>query len=462
MPTHDLRADADELARAALDAVEPAAAVRRHVHREGDVLVVANRRYDLRDYERVFVLGGGKAAVPMTAAVADTLGSRLAEGVVVTKYGHTCGQAVSGFRLRPEAQPEGFQVIEAGHPVPDENSVRGAQAVADLARRATEHDLVICLISGGGSALLTLPAPGLSLTDLQALTGELLRSGATINEMNTVRKHCSGIKGGQLARLVAPATLVTLVLSDVVGDPLDVIASGPTVPDPTTVADARAVLERYGAPGDLQSQGFEFLETPKPGDPAFERVQHVVVGSNRLAALAAVERARQLGFNALLLSTYVEGEAREVARVAAALAKGVRVHGDPLPPPACLVWGGETTVTIRGEGKGGRNQELALAAALALDGWPGTLVMALATDGTDGPTDAAGAVVTGETVARARAQGLDPRVALAANDSYPFFEALGDLIRTGPTGTNVNDLLFILTAEISCPDSGCSADRRRA
>jgi glycerate 2-kinase len=448
MPTHNLRADADELARAALAAVEPAAAVHRHVRRAGDVLVVANRRYDLRDYERVFVLGGGKAAVPMVTAVADTLGSRLAEGVVVTKYGHTRGQAVSGFRLRPEAQPEGFQVIEAGHPVPDENSVRGAQALADLARRATEHDLVICLISGGGSALLTLPAPGLSLADLQALTGGLLRSGATINEINTVRKHCSGIKGGQLARLVAPATLVTLVLSDVVGDPLDVIASGPTVPDPTTVADARAVLERYGDPWDLQqSQEFEFLETPKPGDPAFERVQHVIVGSNRLAALAAVERARQLGFNALLLSTYVEGEAREVARVAAALAKGMRVHGDPLPPPACLVWGGETTVTIRGEGKGGRNQELALAAALALDGWPGTLVMALATDGTDGPTDAAGAIVTGETVARARARGLDPRVALAANDSYPFFEALGDLIRTGPTGTNVNDLLFVLVAD---------------
>jgi glycerate 2-kinase len=454
MPTHDLRADADELARAALDAVEPAAAVHRHVRREGDVLVVANRRYDLRDYERVFVLGGGKAAVPMTAAIADILGNRLTAGVVVTKYGHATDI---------QYPASSIQTLEAGHPVPDENSVRGAEALADLARRATEQDLVICLISGGGSALLTLPAPGLSLADLQALTGGLLRSGATINEINTVRKHCSGIKGGQLARLVAPATLVTLVLSDVVGDPLDVIASGPTVPDPTTVADARAVLERYGAPWDLsESQGFEFLETPKPGDPAFERVQHVVVGSNRLAALAAVERARQLGFNALLLSTYVEGEAREVARVAAALAKGVRVHGDPLPPPACLVWGGETTVTIRGEGKGGRNQELALAAALALDGWAGTVVMALATDGTDGPTDAAGAVVTGETVARARARGLDPRVALAANDSYPFFEALGDLIRTGPTGTNVNDLLFILTAGISFPDSGCSVGRRRA
>lgn len=442
MPTRDLRADAGKLQQAALEAVEPAAAIRRHVRREGDVLTVADRRYDLRHHERVFVVGGGKAAVPMAAAIADILGPRLTEGVVVTKYGHVSGT---------QHPVSSIQVLEAGHPVPDEQSVRGAQAVADLSSRATERDLVICLISGGGSALLTLPVPGLHLAGLQALTGALLRSGATINEMNTVRKHCSRIKGGQLARLVAPATLVTLILSDVVGDPLDVIASGPTVPDPTTVADAQAVLERYGIQSLPPSQGgIErelFQETPKPGDPAFERVQHLVVGSNRLAALAAVEQARQLGFNVLLLSTYIEGEAREVARVAAALAKGVRAHGDPLPPPACLVWGGETTVTVHGEGKGGRNQELALAAALALDGWPGMLVMALATDGTDGPTDAAGAVVTGETVARAWSQGLDPWAALKANDSYHFLDALGDLLRTGPTGTNVNDLLFILVAD---------------
>jgi len=453
----DLRAVATELERSALAAVEPAAAVHRHVRREGDVLSVADRDYDLRDYERVFVVGGGKAAVPMTTAITDILGERLSEGVIVTKYGHAATPLIppTGGRADTQHPVSGIQhpasstqILEAGHPVPDENSVRGAQAIAACAARATEHDLGLCLISGGGSALLTLPVPGLTLSDLQALTGALLRSGATINELNTVRKHCSRIKGGNLARLVAPATLVTLVLSDVVGDPLDVIASGPTVPDPTTVADAQAVLERYGNPwGFPKPQGFYLQETPKPGDPAFERVQHVVVGSNRLAALAAVDKARQLGFNALLLSTYVEGEAREVARVAAALAKGAHTHGDPLSPPACLVWGGETTVTIRGKGKGGRNQELALAAALALEGWPGVLVMALATDGTDGPTDGAGAVVTGETVTRARTLGLDPQAALEANDSYPFFDALGDLIRTGPTGTNVNDLLFILTAD---------------
>ena len=434
MPCGDLRVDADELKRVALAAVDPAAAVRRHVRREGDVLVVAHRRYKLDEYERVFVIGFGKAAVPMTTAVAGTLGDRLTTGVVVTKYGHG--------EISQSATKSPIVLIEAGHPVPDENSARGAQAVADLVDQATERDLVICLISGGGSALLTLPMPGLDLADLQALTGALLRSGATINELNTVRKHWSRIKGGNLARLAAPATLVTLILSDVVGDPLDVIASGPTVPDPATVADAQAVLERHGIHTPVP-----FQETPKPGDPVFGRVQNVVVGSNRQAALAAVEAARQLGINALLLGTFVEGEAREVAKVAAALAKGVRAHGEPLQPPACLVWGGETTVTIRGKGKGGRNQELALAAALALEGWPGMLLMALATDGTDGPTDAAGAVVTGETVARARAMGLDPWAALEENDSYAFFDALGDLIFTGPTGTNVNDLLFILVGE---------------
>ena len=440
MTNLDLQAAARQLQQAALTAVEPAAAVRRHIQREGNVLAIAGRRYDLRDYERVFVVGGGKAAAPMLAAITEILNDRLTEATIVTKYGHT----IPNPQFPNSPIP---QIIEAGHPVPDENSVRGAQAVADW-RPGDGARPGLCLISGGASALLTLPAPGLALADLQSLTGALLRSGATINELNTVRKHLSRIKGGNLARLAAPATLVTLILSDVVGDPLDVIASGPTVPDPTTVADAREVLARHGNPwGFGKPQGFEFQETPKPGDPIFEDAQHVVIGSNRLAALAAVEKARQLGFNTLLLSTYVEGEAREVARVAAALAKGMRAHADPLPPPACLVWGGETTVTMRGEGKGGRNQELALAAALALDGWPGILMMALATDGTDGPTDGAGAVVTGETVARARALGLDARSALEANDSYPFFDALGDLLRTGPTGTNVNDLLFTLVGD---------------
>lgn len=432
-----------KLQRAALDAVDPMTAMRRHVCREGNALVVDERRYRLDDWQRVFVVGGGKAAVLMGAAIADILGERLDQGVLVTKYGY--GGDNDSISSAFDLSDSHIQVVEAGHPVPDENSVRGAQAVADLVSRATAEDLVICLISGGGSSLLTLPVPSLTLGDLQALTDALLRSGATIDEINTVRKHLSRIKGGNLARLAAPASVITCILSDVVGDPLDVIASGPTVPDTTTVADARAVLGRYDIDDDERLSSLR--ETPKPGDAIFDHVQHVVIGSNRQAATAAVEEARELGFKALLLSTYVEGEAREVAKVAAGLAKGVRMHGDPVSPPACLVWGGETTVTVRGEGKGGRNQELALSAALALEGWQQVLIAALATDGTDGPTDAAGAVVTGDTVGHARELGLDPRAALEANDSYHFFEALDGLIHTGPTGTNVNDLLFVLVGE---------------
>jgi hydroxypyruvate reductase len=439
-----LREVAKELQHAALDAVDPTTGINRHVRREGGDLIVAGRRYKLDDYSRVFVIGGGKAAVPMTAAIAEILDEGLDQGVIVTKYGHAEGIG----SLSPTFDPSAFNVriIEAGHPVPDDNSVRGARAVADLVNCATAQDLVICLISGGGSALLTLPVPSLTLGGLQELTDALLRSGATIDEINAVRKHCSRIKGGNLARLAAPADVITLILSDVVGDPLDVIASGPTVPDTTTVTDAQEVLKRYGIGED--PEGFSFLqETPKPGDVVFDHVQHVVIGSNRHGALAAVKRARELGFDALLLSTYIEGEAREVAKVAAGLAKGMQAHGDPLSPPACLVWGGETTVTVRGEGKGGRNQELALAAALALEGWTGVHLMALATDGTDGPTEAAGAVVTGDTIGRARELGLDPWAVLASNDSYHFFEALGDSIVTGPTGTNVNDLLFVVVDE---------------
>ncbi len=446
MPIHELRADAQALQRAALVAADPGAAVRRHLHRQESLLTVAGRRYDLNAYERIFVVGGGKATVPLLTSVVSILENRLTAAVGVTKYGHaTRGTDVPSSSVLAS---ERVSLIEAGHPVPDQNSIRGAAAIIDLVASTTDQDLVFCLISGGASALLTLPVPELDLTALQDLTDQLLRSGATIRELNTARKHWSRIKGGGLARACAPATVITLILSDVVGDPLDVIASGPTVPDPTTVDDARAVLQRYGV---RQRASVPFEESPKSDDPAFERVHNVVIGSNRLAAVAAADAARRLGYNALLLGSYIEGEAREVARVAAGLAKGVLAHGDPVAPPACLVWGGETTVTVRGPGKGGRNTELALAAALALEGWPGVLVMALATDGTDGPTDSAGAVATGETVARARALGLDPWAALEANDSYTFFEPLGDLIHTGPTGTNVNDLLFTLVAPPRAP-----------
>lgn len=430
---------------AALAAVEPGQAVRRHVSREGAVLIVAGRRYDLSRFQRVRIAGGGKAAAPMVAALADILGDHLDGGVVITKYGH----ARSGIR------DASVVIWEAGHPIPDEAGVAGARQLADLATNAGPNDLVICPISGGGSALLTLPVPGIALSDMQALTDQLLRSGATINELNTVRKHLSQIKGGGLARMAAPAMVISLILSDVVGDPLDVIASGPTAPDSTSYADAWAVLERHQlidvAPEPILSWlraglAGQTAETPKTDDPLFERVQNVIVGSNRLAAEAATAKARELGFNTLLVSTFVEGEAREVARVAAAMAKEIVRYGRPIAPPACVVWGGETTVTVRGDGSGGRNQELALAAALALEGWPGVALVALATDGTDGPTDAAGALATGETVARARQQGLAAADHLARNDSYHFFQCLDDLIITGPTQTNVNDLLLLFVS----------------
>ncbi len=452
--SREARDHAWQVMRAALEAVEPGAAVRRYLCLEGSRLKVGGAKaFNLDDFERVLVVGGGKAGAPMAAAVADILGRRLTSGVVVVKHGHTLGD--------PSATGP-IEIVEAGHPVPDEAGLQGAGRIADLLRDATSRDLVLCLISGGGSALMTYPVPGVSLADLQTLTKVLLGCGATINEINTIRKHISQLKGGQLAKLASPAPVVSLILSDVVGDPLEVIASGPGVPDPTTFEDAWSILERYRIEEDVPASIRDHLkaglegsiqDTPKPGDRVFERVQNVVVGSNRLAARAAAEKARELGFNPLVLSTFVEGEAREVARVIAGLAKGLRrgetteSSGKPLAKPACLVLGGETTVTLRGNGKGGRNQELALSAALALDGWQGLLVASLATDGSDGPTDAAGAFADGYTVARAAQLGMDPNVYLNRNDSYHFFEKLDDLLITGPTNTNVNDLILIFVRD---------------
>jgi glycerate 2-kinase len=428
--------------RAALAAVDPGAAVRRHVQLHGSLLTVDGRSYDLDGIERVWIVGGGKAAMAMVATLYEILGARLDGGLVVTKTGH----------MDPGLDVGPVEMVEASHPLPDEAGVRVAKRMAELLESATERDLVLAVISGGGSALLTLPFAGLSLADLRETTDLLLRAGATIVELNAVRKHLSQIKGGGLVRLAGGAAVASLILSDVVGDPLDVIASGPTVPDPTTFVDAVSALERTDLMGRVPGAVRQHLEagmrselpdTPKAGNEFVARVQNVIVGSNRLAAEAAVRQAQASGLEGLLLSTFVEGEAREVARVAAALAKELVIYDQPVPRPACLVWGGETTVTVKGQGKGGRNQELALAAALPMQGLPDVVLVALGTDGTDGPTDAAGAVATGETVARAQVRGRDPRAHLADNDAYPFFDALGDLIRTGPTGTNVNDLLFL-------------------
>ncbi len=398
-----MRKDAEAIFLAGVAAVDPERAVGSLLSRRGDHLVVGDRRLEL-PAGKIYVVGAGKAAGPMAAAAEEILGELLAEGVVVTKYGH--GQPLRKVRL-----------IEAGHPVPDENGLQAGREIAALLEKTGEQDLVICLISGGGSALL--PAPdGVSLADKMEITEQLLASGAEIAEVNAVRKHLSRFKGGGLARLAAPARVVTLILSDVVGDPLDVIASGPTAPDPSTFADARDILRRYGLEGKIPASIRQRLErglagevpdTPKADDPLFDRVFNLLVGNNDRAIEAAAEQAQRLGYRPLVLSTTITGETREVAGVHAAIAREAAASGRPAPPPLCLLSGGETTVTLRGDGKGGRNQEFALAAALQIENLPGVLVLSGGTDGTDGPTDAAGAIADGTTLARAREAGLDPR-----------------------------------------------------
>jgi glycerate 2-kinase len=431
------QAHALDVLGAALDAVDPAKAIRRVLERRENSLWIDGAAYDLGRYRRIFVIGGGKAGASMAAAVEAVLGDLITAGVVNVKYGYTAPTRI-------------VRVREAGHPVPDAAGVAGTQEMVNLLRGASADDLVLCLISGGGSALMTLPVEGVSLDDMQTLTHLLLRSGAPIQDMNAVRKHLSQIKGGQLARLAHPATVVSLILSDVVGSPLDVIASGPTVPDTSTFARAQAVIERYGITGDVPESVRQHLrrglsgavpETPKPGELA--NAHNVIIADNARAAQAAVARAEALGFHTLRLSTYVEGEAREVARVLAALAKEITATGRPVPRPACLILGGETTVTVHGDGKGGRNQELALAAALAIQGIESVMIASLATDGSDGPTDAAGGLVDGTTVARGERLGMSAQAALDNNDAYPYLSQVGDLMVTGPTNTNVNDLMAV-------------------
>jgi hydroxypyruvate reductase len=337
-------------------------------------------------------------------------------------------------------------IAEAGHPVPDERGVRAATRLLDLARSATDRDLIVFLVSGGGSALTPCPAAPITLAEKQGLTRSLLGAGATIFELNAVRKHLSAFKGGQLARAAAPAGVLALVLSDVIGDPLDVIASGPTAPDPTTFADAIDVLTARrllaGSPASVRqrltagSRG-QIPETPKPGDRIFDRVANCVIGNNDLVAAAAVRQARALGYRPLLLTRELQGEARQMA---SALVERARA----LEPPACLIAAGETTVTVRGQGRGGRCQEFALAAALAIAGDEGVAVLAAGTDGTDGPTDAAGGLVDGSTVARSRSAGCDAAAALEDNDAYHALRLAGDLVVTGPTNTNLLDLYLML------------------
>ena len=454
------------LLEAALHAVDAREAVLAHVERSGDVLRIGQRKYRLNDLDRIFVVGAGKAGAPMSAAIAELVGDRVTAGCVNVKYGHVAdsgrwrvrfGRAEEGQVDLPPAMSGPIRIVEAGHPLPDVAGLSGARRMVTLLQGVTDRDLVLVLLSGGGSALLPLPAGGLALADLQELTDLLLRAGADIRELNAVRKHCSSVQGGQLARLAAPAQVAALILSDVVGSPLDTIASGPTVPDRSTYADVLTIFERYDirdrVPASVLShvrRGEAGLlpETPKPGDPLFEQVNNVLVGDNESAARAVVAAGRRMNWQTQLITTFVQGEAREVGRALAGIAQGVALGASDLSRPACLVLGGETTVTVRGEGRGGRNQELVLAAAIALDGYPlpddvEVGIVSMGTDGTDGPTNAAGGIATADTLARGRALGLDARAALARNDSYPYLNALGDLLITGPTNTNVNDLILV-------------------
>ena len=438
-------------ARAILDAAIAAGDARRLTRQalalEGSRLTVDGRGFDLERVRRIVVVGAGKASAEMAQAVEALLGDRVGEGLVVVKE-------------RGAAALSRIQLVEGGHPIPDERGRAAAEEIVRLARGAGADDLVLCLISGGGSALAPLPVAGVSLGEKQAVTRLLLEAGATINELNAVRKHLSALKGGQLARAACPAPVVALLLSDVIGDPLDVIASGPTAPDPTTFGDALAVLDRFGLRERVPPSVRRHLErgaagavpeTPKPGDPVFEGVTNRVIGNNALVTDAALAAARRLGYPPLLLTSQLQGEAREAARVLAAVVAEAMRSGQPVGRPACLVAAGETTVTVRGPGKGGRCQEFCLALAPALAVLPGAVVLAAGTDGSDGPTDAAGAVVDWTTLERARAKGLDPRAALAANDAYHFFAPLGDLVVTGPTGTNLLDLYLAL---LGSPEGG--------
>ena len=440
MRATELRKAAIEIFGAAVQAVDPAAAIHRHMKREGTRLTIGGEVLDLAAVWQIVVVGLGKAGASMAGAVEEILGERIQRGVVVTKYGHV--QPMKTIRLH-----------EAGHPVPDEAGIAGAQAILDCVKGLGPEDLVLVLISGGGSALTPAPVEGISLAEKQALTKALLACGADIREMNMLRKHISRIKGGQLARAAQPAQVRTLILSDIVGDPLDAIASGPTVPDPTTYADALGILDKYRIrqeiPAGIRTHleagaAGKVSETPKPTDPLFARVKSLMVASNIQALEAAKAEAQRLGLRAMILSSFIEGETRDVARMHAALALEVRASGNPVAPPVCFITGGETTVTLKGKGKGGRNQEFALAAALDIAGLRDVVVLSAGTDGTDGPTDAAGAIADGDTLERAVAAGLKPRAALDGNDAYPFFARLSDLIISGPTRTNVMDVRLVL------------------
>jgi len=429
----------------AVSAVDPYQRLKEIAHIDKNRLIigveeVSEKVFDLNEFERIFLVGTGKASSSMAQAIEEIFGGRITKGLITTKYGH--------------ALPLRFtEIIEAGHPLPDPKGLEGARKIKDLLTNTGPKDLVLFLISGGGSALLPLPADKITLEEKQELTQFLLDCGADIKEINTIRKHISQMKGGWLARWAFPSTVITFILSDVVGDPLDVIASGPTVPDTSTFQESWEILKRYGLINEIASSIRNHLqagregkikETPKAGESVFEKVHNMIIGSNIVALRAAEKEFSLAGFNTIILSSSIVGETREAARFHGAIAREVVSTGKPIDRPACILSGGETTVTIRGSGLGGRNQEFALSGAFEISGLEKTVLLSGGTDGTDGPTDAAGAMADHTTITRARQMGLDSVKFLENNDSYHFFEKLGDLLITGPTRTNVMDVRILL------------------
>lgn len=431
MPIQTIR----DIFEKSLLAVDPYQAVLRHIEYVFSLC-------EKEKLNKLYVVGFGKAAPSMTRALADGVGNALTKGIGITKYGHVGSQHFA----------DTLAVYEAGHPIPDENGVRATGEVLNLLKQADEDTLVVFLILGGGSALLCCPYDGISLVEKQVVTEALLKAGADIQELNAVRKHLSAVKGGRLAEIAYPSRMVSLILSDVIGDPLDVIASGPTSPDPSTYADAMKILQKYGLAESMPGNVINILtkgaqghipETPKKEAPVFRGLNIIIIGSNAIAIEAAKKAAECAGYKTIILSTELSGEASHVAKD---LAKAALDRKKTLPKgeKVCLIAGGETTVTVRGGGKGGRNTELALAFGIEIKGQPGITFLSAGTDGTDGPTDAAGALVTGQMFPEAVKQGLDPQDYLTRNDSYTFFHTMNGLVITGPTGTNVMDIQLIL------------------
>jgi hydroxypyruvate reductase len=441
----EMRRMAKAIFSKALSAVKPSKILKERIRIEKDYLLIkmdenSEKIFDLKSFDKIFLVGTGKASNSMAQAVEEIFGNWMTKGLITTKYGH----------LLPLKKTE---IIEAGHPIPDQNGYEGAKKIKNLLKKSGPKDLVLFLLSGGGSALLPFPADGIGLKEKQQVTQLLLDCGADIKEINTIRKHISQMKGGWLAKWAYPSTVIGFILSDVVGDQLDVIGSGPTVPDLSTFEEVWEIIKKYDLLNEISPSIQKHLqlgkegekeETPKPGEVVFEKVYNSLIGSNILALRAAEKEAKFLGFNTLILSSSIVGETRESALFHSAIAKEVISSGNPIPTPACILSGGETTVTIKGTGLGGRNQEFALAGAIEISGIEKVVLLSGGTDGTDGPTDATGAMADHTTVDRANSMGMDPKAYLKDNNAYPFFKKLGDLLITGPTHTNVMDVRILL------------------